>query len=230
MYYKNIRKGRFISRSNRFIAEVEVDGSKNLCHVKNTGRCRELLIESAEIFVQFDDKAGRKTKYSLINVIKGKRLINIDSQAPNKIFYEWILKDNLFKNIEKIKPEYTYKNSRFDFYVKTSEKDILIEIKGATLEENGVVLFPDAPTERGLKHIYELCDARLNGYDSYIIFIIQMKDVLYLSPNFKTHKAFGDALLYAESHGVNVLAFDCIVTENSIDVNKKVNVILNNYI
>jgi sugar fermentation stimulation protein A len=228
MYYKNIVKGRFITRLNRFIARVEIDGAEELCHVKNTGRCRELLIENAEIFLQFDDKAGRKTRFSLISVVKGKKLINIDSQAPNKIFHEWLTKGDLFKNIVAIKPEYTYKNSRFDFYVKTSEKDIFIEIKGATLEENSVVLFPDAPTERGLKHIYELCDARLNGYETYIIFIIQMRGVLYLSPNYRTHRAFGEALNYAESKGVNILAYDCNVTENTIELNEKINIILNN--
>lgn len=218
MKYENIIKGKFIERPNRFIASIEINGKIEICHVKNTGRCRELLIPNAEVFVEENNNPKRKTKFSLIGVVKDKRLINMDSQVPNKIVHEWILKGNLFKDITLIKPETTYNKSRFDFYIETKEKKVFIEVKGVTLEENNVVRFPDAPTERGVKHIKELCDCLKEGYDAYIIFVIQMKDVLYFEPNEKTHKEFAEALRKAKKDGVNIIAVNCNVKEDSIDI------------
>lgn len=218
MKYENILEGKFIERPNRFIAYIEINGKIEVCHVKNTGRCKELLIPGVTVFVQENDNPKRKTKFSLIGVIKDKRIINIDSQVPNKAVHEWILKGNLFKDVTLIKPETTYKKSRFDFYIETKEKKIFIEVKGVTLEENNVVRFPDAPTERGIKHINELCECIKEGYEAYIIFVIQMKDVLYFEPNDETHKEFGDALRQAKKLGVNIVAVDCKVTKDSIEI------------
>lgn len=218
MKYDNITKGKFIVRPNRFIAHVEVNEKIEICHVKNTGRCKELLIPGVTVFLQENDNPKRKTKFSLIGVIKGERIINIDSQIPNKAVQEWILKGNLFNEITLIKPEKTYKNSRFDFYVETKEKKVFIEVKGVTLEENNVVRFPDAPTERGVKHINELCDCIKEGYEAYIVFVIQMKGISYFEPNDETHKEFGDALRRAKKLGVNIIAVDCEVEEDSIEI------------
>lgn len=218
MKYENIIKGKFIARPNRFIAHVEINGKIEVCHVKNTGRCKELLISGVTVFVQENDNPKRKTKFSLIGVIKDKRIINIDSQIPNKAVHEWILKGNLVKEITLIKPETTYNKSRFDFFIETKEKKIFIEVKGVTLEENNIVRFPDAPTERGVKHIKELCDCIKEGYEAYIIFVIQMKDVLYFEPNDDTHKEFGEALREAKTAGVNIIAVDCEVGEDSIKI------------
>lgn len=225
MKYNNMLQGRFISRPNRFIANVEINNKIEVCHVKNTGRCKELLIpEETTVFVQENDNPNRKTKYSLITVKKGDRLINMDSQVPNKVVYEWIKKGNLFNNPSLIKTEKKYDKSRFDLYVEEGDRKAFIEVKGVTLEEDGVVRFPDAPTERGVKHVKELCHCIDEGYEGYIIFVIQMKDVLYFEPNIRTHKEFGDALKEAKKHGVNILAVDCNVTENSIDINNYVEV------
>ncbi len=214
MKYENIKIGNFIERPNRFIAHIEVDGNLEICHVKNTGRCKELLIPNSKVFVQEFDSDKRKTKYDLISVYKENKLVNIDSQAPNKVVAEFLPK--LFDDIKYIKPEAKYKNSRFDFYVETISDKIFLEVKGVTLEDNGVVLFPDAPTERGIKHINELIDCKKNGYLAYIIFVIQMEDVKYFTPNNITHEAFGDALKRAKDKGVEILAFDCNVTMDSI--------------
>ncbi|MGI6226522.1 MAG: DNA/RNA nuclease SfsA [Peptococcales bacterium] len=216
MNYNNIKPAKFISRPNRFIANIEVDGQKEICHVKNTGRCKELLISNADIFVQEVDSKNRKTKYDLISVYKDEKLINIDSQAPNKVFYEWVEKGNFFGEISLIKPESKYKNSRFDFYLETRDSQAFIEVKGVTLEEKGVALFPDAPTERGVKHLSELSECLRDGYEAYVFFIIQMKDVLYFTPNSKTHQAFAEELKRAKNQGVGVWALDCLVTETSI--------------
>ncbi len=225
MKYNNILQGRFISRPNRFIANIEINNKIEVCHVKNTGRCKELLIpEETTVFVQENDNPKRKTKYSLITVRKGERLINMDSQVPNKVVYEWIKKGNLFNNPSVIKTEKTYDKSRFDLYVEEGDRKAFIEVKGVTLEEDGVVRFPDAPTERGVKHVNELCKCIDNGYEAYIIFVIQMKDVSYFEPNIRTHKEFGEALKEAKKHGVNILAVDCNVTEDSIDINNYIEV------
>lgn len=218
MKYKNVKSGIFISRPNRFIAEVEIDGEKKICHVKNTGRCRELLIPGVKVILEHSDNPARRTEYDLVAVYKSKMLINVDSQAPNKVFGEWIPHSELFKNLTLIKPEYTYGNSRFDFYIEADGKRILAEIKGVTLERGGVVLFPDAPTERGVKHTRELIEARQKGFETFIFFIIQMENCKYFTPNAATHKEFADALADAYSKGVNVYALTCNVTENSLEI------------
>jgi sugar fermentation stimulation protein A len=216
MQYSNVEQARFLSRLNRFIAHIELAGQKETAHVKNTGRCKELLVPGATVFVQKIDKLSRKTQYDLIAVYKENRLINMDSQAPNKVFAEFVRAGNLFENVTLIRPEMRYKDSRFDFYIEAGGKKIFIEVKGVTLEEDGVVLFPDAPTERGIRHLEGLCEAQAEGYKVCAVFVVQMKDVLYFTPNDKTHKAFGDALRNAASAGVDVLAIDCAITENSI--------------
>lgn len=226
MKYKNIIKGKFISRPNRFIAHIEIDDKIEICHVKNTGRCKELLTPNATVFVEKNDNPKRKTKFSLIGVIKDNRIINMDSQVTNKVVHEWILKGNLFKETKVIKPEAKYKNSRFDFYVETKESKAFIEVKGVTLEDNSIVKFPDAPTERGVKHIKELCDCIKDGYEAYIIFVIQMKDVLHFEPNEEMHKEFAEALREAEKHGVKILAVDSDVKEDSIDIRNFVEVLI----
>ena len=216
MIYKDIKQATFLSRPNRFIAHIEIDGKKEVCHVKNTGRCKELLTDNATIFVQEFDNPIRKTKYDLIGVLKGNRMINMDSQIPNKVFREWAENSGYFGDITLLKSEKTFENSRFDFYIETSKDKIFVEVKGVTLEEDGVVLFPDAPTERGVKHINELCRCVEEGYKAYIFFIIQMDNVKYFTPNRRTHAAFADALKAAQDKGVNIVALDCKVTENSI--------------
>lgn len=224
MKYDGILPGIFKSRPNRFIANIEVNEKIEVCHVKNTGRCKELLIDGAKVFVQKSNNPNRKTGFSLISVIKENRLINMDSQVPNKVVHEWILKGGLFNNVTLIKPESKYKNSRFDFYIEADNKKIFIEVKGVTLEDNGVVKFPDAPTERGVKHIKELCDCISEGYEAYVIFVIQMKDILYFEPNSETHKEFAEVLKYAEKSGVKILAVDCDVTEDTIEIRNFVDV------
>ncbi|AWK50746.1 DNA/RNA nuclease SfsA [Clostridium beijerinckii] len=226
MKYDNIKKGKFILRPNRFIAHIEIDGKVEICHVKNTGRCKELLIPNTRVFVQENNNPKRKTKFSLISVIKQEKLINIDSQVPNKIVHEWISDGNLIKDITLIKPESKYKSSRFDFYIETEKRKAFIEVKGVTLENQGVVKFPDAPTERGVKHVKELCECVKEGYDAYIIFVVQMKNVLHFEPNVETHKEFADALKEAKKQGVNILAVDCEVKEDSIKIMDYVEVII----
>jgi sugar fermentation stimulation protein A len=224
MIYNNIKKAKFLNRPNRFIANIEIDGKNEICHVKNTGRCKELLTDKATVFVQEFDSSTRKTKFDLISVYKGERLINMDSQVPNKVFHEWVKNSGLFENITMIKPEHKYGNSRFDFYIETIDKKIFIEVKGVTLEEDGVAMFPDAPTLRGLKHINELIKSVEDGFEAYVVFIIQMKDIEYFTTNIKTHKEFGDALILAQNKGVNIFALDCEVTKNSIDARNFVDV------
>lgn len=222
MTYNNIKQGRFISRPNRFIANIEIDGRVEVCHVKNTGRCRELLIENATVYVEESQGTTRKTKYDLIAVQKGSRLVNMDSQAPNKAAAEFI--PRLFDDVVLLRREYTYGNSRFDFYVEAGKDKAFIEVKGVTLEEDGVALFPDAPTERGVKHLHELCRCVENGYRAYVLFVIQMQGVKYFTPNIKMHKAFGEALREAAEKGVEILAVDCIVTPESMTANEFVKV------
>lgn len=224
MIYKNIRKARFLSRPNRFIAHIDIDGKTEICHVKNTGRCKELLIENATVFVQESDNPSRKTKYDLISVLKGERLINMDSQIPNKVFVEWAQNSGFFGDIKLLKAEKTFENSRFDFYIETGNDKIFVEVKGVTLEQDGIVMFPDAPTERGVKHINELCRCIDKGYKAYIFFIIQMDSVKYFTPNRKTHATFADALKTAAEKGVGVYALDCKVSENSIVADKFVEI------
>ena len=228
MKYERIETGKFIERPNRFIAYVEIAGQKEMVHVKNTGRCAELLQPGATVYVQKADNPERKTQWDLIGVKKGKRMINMDSQIPNKVVEEWIRKGNLFPHATLIRPETTYKQSRFDLYVEEGGRKIFIEVKGVTLEIDGVVKFPDAPTERGVKHIKELCEALEDGYEAYVFFVIQMKGVKYFTPNMVTHAAFGDALRNAQEQGVRILAYDCKVGKDSIEIHKEVPVVFRN--
>ena len=222
MNYTNIRTGRFIARPNRFIALVEIDGCVETCHVKNTGRCRELLLPGVTLFLQETDNTLRKTRYSVIGVIKGERIINMDSQAPNKAVSEWLQSGGLFRDITYLKAEKTYGNSRFDFYLETTDRKIYMEVKGVTLEENGIVIFPDAPTERGVKHIRELCECAREGCEAFIVFVIQMKDVKYFKPNDVTDPEFGKALRDAARQGVQILAVDCEVSKDRMVIKDSV--------
>lgn len=231
MIYENMVKATFIKRPNRFIAHCIVNGKEEIVHVKNTGKCRELLIEGCTVYLQEHDNPNRKTKYSLISVLKGDRLINMDSQVPNKVVYEALVNKDIIlpgldEEITYIKAEKTYKSSRFDIYIETENKKAFVEVKGVTLEENGVVLFPDAKTERGVKHINELVEASKDGYISYLLFVIQMKGVKYFTPNTKMHKEFADTLKNASLKGVNIIAYDCNVDYKSISINEKVKVVL----
>ena len=227
MRYERITQGSFLERPNRFLAYAELAGKKEVIHVKNTGRCAELLKPGAVIYVQESQNPERKTKWDLIAVEKGDRIINMDSQIPNRVVQEWIEEGNLFEDVRLVKPETTYCNSRFDLYVETGDKrKIFIEVKGVTLEENGVVRFPDAPSERAVKHLEELGYAVKEGYEAYVFFVIQMKGVRYFTPNRDTHPAFCDALKRAQAAGVHVLAYDCEVSADSIEVNEEVPVVL----
>ena len=226
MKYSDIYQGRFIERPNRFIAHVEIDGIKETVHVKNTGRCRELLRRGAAVYVQDSRKPERKTRWDLIAVEKGDRLINMDSQVPNKIVKEWLEQGNLINNISVIRPEYTYGSSRIDLYVESGERKILIEVKGVTLEEDGIVRFPDAPSERAVKHVGELMEAVEKGYEAYVFFVIEMKDVRYFTPNRDTHPEFAKILAEAARMGVKVVAYDCQVESDSITLCKEVPVVL----
>jgi len=220
MQYNNIIKAKFISRPNRFIANVNINGKNEICHVKNTGRCKELLTAEAEIYLQEFDDTKRKTKYDLISVVKNNEFINMDSQAPNKVFAEWIVKSGYFGEITLIKPEVKYKDSRFDFYIETENRKIFVEVKGVTLEENGIARFPDAPTQRGVKHIKGLCECVDEGYEAYIFFVIQMKNVKYFQPNWKTHEEFADSLIFASKHGVKIKCVNCNVLPDSLEINQ----------
>lgn len=222
MKYLHVVKAKFLERPNRFIALAEVDGCIQKAHVKNTGRCRELLISGTDIFLEENDNPARKTKYSLIAVNKGGRLINMDSQIPNAVVAEYIEKGGIFGSDAvgkiKVRREKTYKDSRFDIYAELENRKIFIEVKGVTLEENDIARFPDAPTERGLKHIRGLMDAVTDGYEAYIVFVIQMNGIKHFEPNDKTQPEFGRALCEAQAAGVHMLAFSCDVTESSIEI------------
>ena len=222
MKYLNIVKAKFICRPNRFIAFVEINGKKEVVHVKNTGRCKELLLPNSYVFLSVADNPERKTKYDLITVDKCSNLVNIDSQAPNAAVEEWLKKGKLFSKKAAIKREFTYGKSRFDFYVEDGKRKAFIEVKGVTLEKEGIAYFPDAPTERGIKHIQELEASLKDGYEAIILFVIQMKKITEFRPNDETHKAFGDALRKAKKSGVKVLAFDCLITPDSMSVDKPV--------
>ena len=222
MLYSNIQQGYFLSRPNRFIAHVEISGVTEICHVKNTGRCRELLTERAVVYVQQHDDSKRKTKYSLIAVRKGNLLINMDSQAPNKAVAEWLTDKQPFGEIRVMKPECRHGNSRFDFYVETEKRKIFIEVKGVTLENNGIAMFPDAPTARGVKHLQELTDCLQQGYEAAAIFVIQFTGAKLFKPNYATHPEFAQALRAAQAAGVQVVALECTVTPESMCIGKSV--------
>ncbi len=220
MKYDNIVKGEFVDRPNRFIANVIINGKTEVCHVKNTGRCKELLIKGATVYLQKSNNPNRKTKYDLIAVQKGARLINMDSQIVNYVALEYL--PQIFDNIIYVKPECKYGNSRFDIYVETETDKIFIEVKGVTLEFDGVVRFPDAPTERGVKHLKELQKAITEGYKAFVMFVVQMDNVQYFEPNRITHPEFADILKEASENGVEILAYQCDVTPESITIKNKI--------
>ena len=228
MKYANVKKAIFLSRPNRFIAHCEVDGKTETVHVKNTGRCRELLLPHATVYLAVSDNPERKTKYDLIavekNTEKGNILINMDSQAPNTVAYEWLCAGGVFGKGAKVRREVTFGNSRFDLYVEQGEAKAFVEVKGVTLEEKGVVRFPDAPTERGIKHLRELAEARRAGYEAYVLFVVQMKGVHTFMTNDEMHRAFGDALRDVASSGVNVLAYDCVVTPDTLVIDAPIKI------
>ncbi|MDR1018399.1 MAG: DNA/RNA nuclease SfsA [Lachnospiraceae bacterium] len=264
MRYNNIVEARFINRPNRFIANVSIDGKEETVHVKNTGRCKELLVPNADVILTKIDKPERKTKYDLISVYKDtekdlssykadrekdfnfinnninnlntnasfkenqftRRLINMDSQAPNQVFEEYLQSGKFIKDIVYIKREKKHGDSRFDFYVETKEKKIFIEVKGVTLEKDGAVFFPDAPTERGVKHLRGLAKCVTEGYEALVVFIVQMKGVKYFSPNYDTHPEFGNTLKEVVANGVKAFAFDCQVSKDELVVDREVQVIL----
>lgn len=229
MEYKKIVAGRFVERPNRFIAYVDIEGRREVCHVKNTGRCRELLVKGCRVYLEESDNPARKTKYDLVAVEKGSLFINMDSNAPNQAVKEW-LKDSKCPVFQEknafIKPECKYGNSRFDFYIEAGSRKIFMEVKGVTLEEKGVVRFPDAPSERAVKHVEELISATEEGYEAYVMFVIQMKGAVCFQPNTDTHPEFAAVLQKAARKGVNVLAYDCLVTKNSMKIDKPVKVCL----
>jgi len=226
MIYPNIQKGVFLSRPNRFIAMVDIDGQAEKCHVKNTGRCKELLIPGTEVYVSKADNPSRATQYDLITVRKGERHINIDSQAPNKVFMEYLQSGRHIEGVTYIKPEAKHGGSRFDFYVEAGNRRIFIEVKGVTLEEDGVALFPDAPTLRGVKHLNELAACVSDGYEAQAIFVIQMRGVDCFRPNSRLHPEFGEALIAAKAGGVEVAALDCEVSPDNLEIRDHVPVIL----
>jgi len=232
MNYNNIHEGVFLSRPNRFIAEVEIDGKIYRCHVKNTGRCKELLVPGAAVYVNRSDKPERTTLFDLVAVVKGKRLINMDSGAPNKVFREYLKTGKYLSGITLIKPEAKFGSSRFDFYVEAdcsltnNKRKIFIEVKGVTLEIENCAFFPDAPTERGIKHLNELIMCTQKGYEAHVVFVIQMDSMKQFSPNNATHPAFGETLYKAQKTGVKVTALDCTVTPDSLLISNAVPVII----
>jgi len=225
MIYENIYEGRFIKRLNRFIAIVEINEKEETVHVKNTGRCSELLIEGAKIHLQYVDKKTRKTKYSLINVFKNENLFNIDSQVPNKVVEDALRNNKIkgLKDLDYLKREQTYGNSRFDFYFEKGEIKGYIEVKGVTLENNGFAKFPDAPTIRGRKHVNELVQAKADGFDAYIFFLLQFKGGHEFSTNRKMDPKFAMAVDDARKNGVKVLVYDSVVKKDSIVISEEVN-------
>ena len=217
MYYENMEKAVFLERPNRFISWVETERGREICHVKNTGRCRELLLPGAALYVQRNENPARKTPLDLICVQKGKTLINMDSQAPNRVVAEWLQEKGA-----RFHPEYRFGDSRIDFYIEEKGRKILLEVKGVTLEEGGVARFPDAPTERGVKHIRELAGSLKKGYEACVFFVIQMKGIRYMEPNDGTHPAFGDALREAEKAGVRVAAYDCLTEPDRLRLDREI--------
>ncbi len=224
MKYENISEGRFISRPNRFIAEVEMQDGRKTVHVKNTGRCRELLVPGAAVYLEKSAAPGRKTDYDLVAVQKDGKIVNMDSLAPNRTVHEWIASGKYFKDVTLIKPESFYKDSRFDFYVEAGTRKIYIEVKGVTLEKDRTALFPDAPSDRALKHVEELIEAVGKGFEGYVIFVIQMKGPERFMPNREAQPEFADALQRAKEAGVHILAYDCSVSADEIELCEPVEV------
>lgn len=224
MRYEKMEPAVFLERPNRFVAYVERAGRREICHVKNTGRCRELLVPGAELYVQRSDNPARKTALDLIAVKKGSQWVNMDSQAPNKAAAEWLRQGGLGCREITIRPEYKYGDSRFDFFLEADGRKAFMEVKGVTLEEDGIARFPDAPTERGVKHIRELIRCLNAGYEAYVFFVIQMKGVRAFEPNDRTHPAFGEALREAAKKGVQILAYDCVVRPDEMSIDQRIEV------
>lgn len=221
MKYRAVVTGEFLRRPNRFIAKVAVDGKEETVHVKNTGRCKELLVPGATVYLEKSDNPLRKTRYDLIAVRKIREngeplLINMDSQVPNDVAEEWISQSGYFGTDVKIRREVFYGESRFDFYLESGERKIFMEVKGCTLERDGVCLFPDAPTERGVKHIKELMACMADGYEAYLLFVVQMKGMKFIAPNYKMHRAFGETLHEAAEKGVRVISVECDILPDEI--------------
>jgi len=227
--YKNVVEATFVERLNRFVATVKINGKTETVHVKNTGRCKELLVPGYRVYLEKSANQNRKTAFDLIAVEKEREgrppvFINMDSQAPNAAAEEWLEKGTLFSDSAKIKREVGFGSSRFDFYIEDGEKKAFLEVKGVTLEGDGIARFPDAPTERGIKHINELITAKKQGFEAYILFVIQMKEIHLFEPNYETHRKFGEALVRAQKSGVNILAADCAVTPDSITLENSVEI------
>ena len=220
--YDAVIPGRFIARPNRFIARVETAAGEEICHVKNTGRCRELLVPGAEVVLAVSDNPARKTKCDLVAVYKGGRLINMDSQAPNHVAAEGL--PRLIPGLTLLRPETRFGDSRLDFYWEAGEKRGFVEVKGVTLEENGIVLFPDAPTQRGTKHLRELEKCAAAGYGAAVLLVVQMGGVSYFTPNRKTDPAFADALAHARAAGVEIWCYDCLVTPREMALHQPVEI------
>ena len=220
MKYSNIYKGTFLERPNRFIAICEINGKEEICHVKNTGRCRELLVKGATVYLEKSSNPNRKTQYDLVCVQKNNKLINMDSQIPNYVVTESL--DKIFNDITYVKQEYKYGNSRFDIYVETKTDKIFVEVKGVTLENDGVVRFPDAPTERGIKHLKELQKAVAEGYRACVVFLVQLHGVKYFEPNYETHPEFAKELKNAYENGVEIFVYDSVVTPEEIIMNNRI--------
>ena len=226
MQYANVRPAVFLSRPNRFIAKVELDGQEETVHVKNTGRCKELLIPGRTVWLEEGFNPNRKTRYDLIAVDKDGLLVNMDAQAPNKVFAEWAQDGNFVPGLSLLRPETTWGKSRFDFYWEAGVRRGFVEVKGCTLEDNGYCRFPDAPTERGVKHLNELASCMADGYEAAVCFVIQMEGMKSFSPNDITHPAFGDALRAAHAAGVQVLAMGCHVEPDRLEMTHSIPVVL----
>lgn len=227
MQYQRIEKGRFLSRPNRFIAHVELNSQTEIVHVKNTGRCRELLTPGATVYLEKSRNPARKTQYDLIAVEKGNLLVNMDAQAPNQVFREWAESGGFRPDLTLLRPETTWGDSRFDFYWEAADGSRgFVEVKGVTLEDGGHARFPDAPTERGVKHLKELIRCREAGYEAAVCFVIQMAGMRDFAPNDVTHPAFGDVLRLAARSGVQVIARECAVTPDSLTIAASVPVLL----
>ena len=226
MQYPRMVHGIFRSRPNRFIARILIDGTEETVHVKNTGRCRELLVPGRTVWLEEGSNPNRKTKYDLIAVDKDGLLVNMDSQAPNKVFAQWAQSGNFIPGLTLLRGETTWGKSRFDFYWEAAERKGFVEVKGCTLEGDGFCRFPDAPTERGVKHLNELVSCMAEGYEAAVCFVIQMEGMKSFSPNDATHPAFGNALRAAHAAGVQVLAVGCTVTPDSLEITHSIPVVL----
>lgn len=229
MKYEKITEGIFVDRPNRFIANVKIDGQIQRCHVCNTGRCRELLVPGCRVYLKVCDNPNRATAHDLVVVEKRMedgsiRMVNMDSYAPNRVAKEWLEQGGMGADITNIASERRYGNSRFDLYFEQNGKKAFMEVKGVTLEEHGIAAFPDAPTERGVKHIHELCQCLQEGYEAYLLFVIQMQDISRFVPNDRTHPEFGQALREAQRAGVHILARECHVTKDSLKISEAVDV------